>query len=76
MLNFFIELITLHLATDAQVCRVLQKLEAQGHADNTVIVFWADHGWKLGEHNICGLNILTLKMTRCSLHVKTSWCNR
>ena len=38
--------------TDAQVGRVLQELETQGLADNTIIVVWADHGWKLGEHNM------------------------
>ncbi len=38
--------------TDAQIGRVLSELEAQGLADNTIIVLWADHGWKLGEHNM------------------------
>ena len=38
--------------TDAQIGRVLKELEAQGLADNTIIVLWADHGWKLGEHNM------------------------
>ncbi len=38
--------------TDAQIDKVLQELETQGLADNTIIVLWADHGWKLGEHNM------------------------
>ena len=38
--------------TDAQIGRVLKELEAQGLADNTIIILWADHGWKLGEHNM------------------------
>lgn len=38
--------------TDAQVGRVLAELESQGLAANTIIVLWADHGWKLGEHNM------------------------
>ena len=38
--------------TDAQVGRVLQELETQGLANNAIIVLWADHGWKLGEHNM------------------------
>ena len=37
--------------TDAQIGRVVKELEAQGFADNTIIVMWGDHGWQLGEHN-------------------------
>ena len=36
---------------DAQVGKVLEALEKSGEADNTVVVFWADHGWKLGDHS-------------------------
>lgn len=37
--------------TDANVGRVLDALEASGEADQTIVVFWGDHGWKLGDHS-------------------------
>jgi arylsulfatase A-like enzyme len=37
---------------DAQVDRLLKGLEENGLADNTIIVFWGDHGWHLGDHGM------------------------
>jgi arylsulfatase A-like enzyme len=36
---------------DAQVGRLLDRLDALGLAKNTIVVLWGDHGYKLGEMN-------------------------
>ena len=39
---------------DAQVGRVLAKLDELELTENTIVVVWGDHGWHLGEQGIFG----------------------
>ncbi|TWU35340.1 Arylsulfatase [Novipirellula aureliae] len=35
---------------DAQIGRIMQALDEEGLRENTIVVLWSDHGWKLGEY--------------------------
>jgi iduronate 2-sulfatase len=39
---------------DAQIGKVLNALDNSGVASNTIIVFFADHGYHIGEHSLWG----------------------
>jgi len=36
---------------DTQFGKIIQHLKELDIYDNTIIIIWGDHGWKLGEHN-------------------------
>jgi len=38
---------------DGMVGRLIEKLDASGRADNTIIVLWSDHGYHLGDKECC-----------------------
>lgn len=57
---------------DAQVGRVLKKLEQSSAADNTIVVLWGDHGWHLGEHAVWGKHTLFEESLRSPLIIKSS----
>ncbi|RPE00255.1 DUF4976 domain-containing protein [Aureibaculum marinum] len=39
---------------DAQIGRLMDELDRLGLKENTIVVLWGDHGWKLGEYNSWG----------------------
>lgn len=49
---------------DMLVGRLLDVLEEQGLADNTIVVLLSDHGYHLGSKNISGKNTLWHESTR------------
>ncbi len=54
---------------DAHVGRLLDALEQSGHADNTIVVLWGDHGWHLGEKQHWRKHALWETTTRTTLVV-------
>jgi len=52
---------------DSQVGRVLDALERNDLADNTIVVLWSDHGYHLGEKQITGKNTLWDRSARVPL---------
>lgn len=65
------EAIRSYLATiayvDANLGRLLDALEKSGHAENTIICLWGDHGWHLGEKQHWRKSTLWEEATRAPL---------
>jgi len=56
---------------DAQVGRILTRLEELKQRQNTIVVLWGDHGWHLGEHAIWGKHALFEESLRSPLIIST-----
>ena len=54
---------------DAQVGRVMKRLEESGAKENTIVILWGDHGWHLGEHGVWGKHTLFEESLRSPLIV-------
>ncbi len=52
---------------DAQVGRLLERLQETGAAENTIVILWGDHGWHLGEHAVWGKHTLFEEALRSPL---------
>jgi len=52
---------------DEQVGRILSALQKSGHADNTIIVYTADHGLAMGSHGLLGKQNVYEQSMQCPL---------
>ncbi|MRI02404.1 sulfatase-like hydrolase/transferase [Kriegella sp. EG-1] len=52
---------------DHEIGRMLNALENSEHAENTVIVFWSDHGYRLGEKGTFAKHALWESATKAPL---------
>ena len=59
--------------TDTQVGRVLDALESSHEANNTVVLFSADHGWGLGENGIWCKYTVFENQVRVPLIMRVPW---
>jgi len=64
-------------AVDANVGRVLEKLEEHGLSDDTVVIFTADHGYNCGHHGFWGKGNGTIpfNMYEESIQVPLIWAH-
>ncbi|TRX53948.1 sulfatase [Thalassomonas sp. M1454] len=55
---------------DSLVGDLVAELEKTGQADNTIIVFWGDHGFHLGDHGMWGKHTTMEKANHVPLIIK------
>lgn len=55
---------------DTQVGKLLDELQKQGLADNTIVVVWGDHGWHLGDHRVWGKHTVFERALRSAFMLK------
>ena len=55
---------------DAQIGKVLDELERQGLAENTIVVVWGDHGWHLGDDLVWGKHTIFERALRSAFIMK------
>jgi hypothetical protein len=58
---------------DAQLGRLMDALEAEGLAENTIVVVWGDHGWHLGDHGQWTKHTNFELATRIPMMIKVPW---
>jgi len=72
--NYWKEMVRAYLAcvsfVDAQAGKVLDALESSPYADNTIVVFWSDHGQHLGEKRHWRKQALWEESTRVPLSIR------
>ena len=72
--TYWQEMVRAYLAcvsfADAQAGKVLQALESGPHAENTIVVFWSDHGQHLGEKRHWRKQALWEESTRVPLAIR------
>lgn len=55
---------------DAQIGKVLAELDALGLADNTIVVLWGDHGWRLDDYGNIGKHALLERALEAPLVIR------
>ena len=55
---------------DSQLGRVLDALEAEGLAENTLVVYWSDNGYMLGQHGRFEKHVMFEEAVRVPLIVR------